>query len=148
MSYKGKFKPKFPTKYRGNLDNITWRSSWEFKVMKYLDETPGVLEWASEEIVIPYISPLDNKYHRYFVDFYAKIKNNKGLVENILIEVKPFKETLPPKPRKQRTAKYLKEETTYLVNQAKWAAARHYAENNGWKFYVMTEKELGLTKHK
>ena len=94
---KGKFTPKNIRKYKGDYRNIIYRSSWELKFMKYCDTTPSVLEWVSEEIVVPYRSPLDNKIHRYFVDFYAKIQEADGTITTYLIEIKPSKQTVPPK---------------------------------------------------
>jgi hypothetical protein len=116
--------------------------------MKWFDTTPNIIEWSSEECVVPYISPLDGLQHRYFIDFYAKNKRSDGIVEQLLIEVKPFKQTQAPKPRKIRTLRSIKEEQTYKVNEAKWIAARKVADKLGWKFMILTENELGLAKHK
>ena len=93
MSYSGKFTPKNPQKYKGDPKNIIYRSSWEVKVMKYLDDHPGVIWWGSEELVIPYWSPVDNKKHRYFPDFVAKIKQKNGMIKTFVIEVKPEAQT-------------------------------------------------------
>ena len=103
MSYKGKFKPKNPKKYKGNPTNIIYRSLLERRFMVYLDNTPAVLKWSSEEIIIPYVSPLDNRVHRYFPDFYMKYKNSSGQIVEDLIEVKPFKQTSPPNPKRKLT---------------------------------------------
>ena len=100
MSYRGKFKPKNPKKYLGNPTNIIYRSLLERRFMVYLDNTPAVLKWSSEEIIIPYVSPLDNRVHRYFPDFYMKYKNSTGLVVEDLIEVKPSRQTKPPDPKR------------------------------------------------
>lgn len=140
--YQGKFFPKNPQKYRGDINNIVFRSSWEYKLMKFLDEHSGVLEYGSEEIIIPYISPLDGKYHRYYVDFYVKLRNNSGEICTYILEVKPYSQTIPPKKRTKVTPSYLKECQTFAVNQAKWAAASSFAERNGISFKVLTEKEL------
>lgn len=141
MAYSGKFFPINPQKYVGNVNNIIWRSSWELKLLKWLDEHSEVLEYGSEEIVIPYISPVDGKQHRYFVDFYVKIKTTSG-IKKYIVEVKPFSQTLPPKKKLKVTPAYIKECQTYAVNQAKWTAARKFAEYNKIEFVVMTEKEL------
>jgi hypothetical protein len=148
MAHKGKFKPKNPQKYRGNTSNITYRSGWERQCMMWFDSSPTVLEWNSEGAVVRYISPVDGESHRYFIDFYAKIKRSDGLVENLLIEVKPFKQTQEPKPRKRKTMASINEENTWKVNDAKWKAARKVAESLGWKFMIVTEYELGIAKHK
>ena len=110
--------------------------------MKFLDEHSGVLEYGSEEIVIPYISPVDGKPHRYFVDFYVKLQDSSGKVKTYIVEVKPWSQTQPPKPRTRQTPAYIKECQTFAVNQAKWTAAESFAKHNGIQFKVLTEKEL------
>ncbi len=104
VGYKqGFFTPKFPEKYIGDVNNIVYRSGWEQKVMKYLDENINVLKWSSEEIVIPYISPIDNRPHRYFVDFYMEAIGRDGKIKKVLMEVKPHKQTQPPEKPKRRS---------------------------------------------
>ena len=80
MSYKGKFTPTHSNKYKGDSRNIIYRSLWELKFMKWCDRNVNILEWGSEEFFIPYVSPLDNRVHRYFPDFYMKIKESNGKV--------------------------------------------------------------------
>ena len=143
-SYKGKFTPKYPEKYRGNPTNVIYRSLWELKVMRYFDSHPGVIEWASEEVIIPYISPIDNRVHRYFPDFYVKMKNREGIIETLIIEVKPSAQTKEPQVQEKRTRRYIKEVYTYGINQAKWQAAEEFCKDRRWQFKVMTEKELGI----
>lgn len=137
MRYQGKYRPSFPRKYRGDVRNIVYRSSWEYKFMKWCDVTPTVTEWGSEEIIIPYISPVDGKRHRYFPDFYVKVGKKKYIVE-----VKPFRQTLEPKTQKRVTKRYINEVVTYSVNQAKWKAAREFCKDNSLEFMLITEKEL------
>jgi len=144
MSYKGVFKPKNPGKYKGDYNNIIYRSSWELKLMIYLDTHPDILQWSSEEFYIPYRSPIDGKIHKYFPDFYVKKNNSNGITESLVIEVKPKKQVTPPKVKKEVDRKYLKEVKTYGINSAKWKAAKEYCELRKWKFLIMTEKELGL----
>lgn len=144
MSYKGVFKPKNPGKYKGDYNNIIYRSSWELKLMIYLDTHPNILQWSSEEFYIPYRSPIDGKLHKYFPDFYVKKNNSNGITESLVIEVKPKKQVTPPKVKKEVDRKYLKEVKTYGINSAKWKAAKEYCELRKWKFIIMTEKELGL----
>jgi hypothetical protein len=98
MAYSGKFTPKNPQKYIGDYNNIVYRSSWECKVMDWLDRNDDVISWASEELIIPYISPHDNRYHRYFPDFLVKVKTRNGQHKTMLIEIKPKKQTIPPEP--------------------------------------------------
>lgn len=136
--YSGKFKPKFPNKYRGDPTKIQYRSSWELQVFVYMDKNPDVVLWNSEEVVIPYVSPIDGRRHRYFVDIW--MKNRKGGV--YLIEIKPYSQSKPPKKRNRVTKKYLNEVKTWGVNQAKWIAAKAHCEERGWTFKVLTEKEL------
>jgi hypothetical protein len=142
-TYKGIFKPKNPKKYNGNPDNIIYRSSWEVRVMKYLDDHPSVIWWASEELVIPYYNPIDQKKHRYFPDFVVKMKQKDGKVMTYVIEVKPQIQTKEP-VRKRKTQKFINEQVTYIVNQSKWKAADEFCQEHGWKFMVVTEKELGI----
>ena len=144
--HQGPFKCLNPQKYRGNPTNIIYRSGWERVVMSYLDKHQDVLEWNSEEVIIPYVSPIDNRRHRYFLDFWVKKKNKDGTVETCLIEVKPKKQTVPPKPHKggKPTRKLLNEIKTWGVNEAKWAAARIYCASRGWKFYIFTEDDIGV----
>ena len=143
MSYKGTFKPKNPTKYNGNANNIIYRSLWELRVMKYLDDHPEVIWWASEELIIPYYSPIDNKKHRYFPDFVAKMKRKDGTVMTYVIEVKPEIQTKKPE-QKRKTKRYIQESMTYVINQCKWKAATEFCKDNGWEFKIITEKHLGL----
>ena len=142
MSYKGWFTPRNPQKYKGDATNIVYRSSWELRVMKYLDEQPKVIWWASEEIIIPYKSPVDQKMHRYFPDFIARIRQENREI-TVIMEVKPFKQTQIP-TQKRRTQKFIQEVATYAINQEKWRAADLFCKEHGWQFKLITEKELGL----
>lgn len=155
MAYKGKFKPQNPKKYKGDPNNIVYRSSWECKAMSRLDLNPNVVEWSSEEIIIPYISPIDNRPHRYFPDFLMKVRTDAG-IKTYLLEVKPEKESKPPQQRKRITKQYIHEVTTWGVNRAKWKAAIEYCKDRKWEFVVMssvdgikynylTEKDLLLS---
>lgn len=137
MAYSGKFSPKNPTKYLGNPTNIWYRSLWERRVMEHLDTNLGVLQWSSEEIVIPYLSPVDNKYHRYFPDFFVRTANGA-----MILEVKPMSQSVAPEVKKRKTKSYITEVMTYGVNQAKWKAADEYCKDRGWKFKVVTEKDI------
>lgn len=143
-TYKGSFKPQNPRKYRGDTTNIIYRSSWELKLMAYLDRHPDVLQWSSEEIVIPYRSPLDGKVHRYYPDFLVKKINRDGRKETVLIEVKPLAQTMEPKPSKSRSKKYLSEVRTWAINSSKWKAAQEFCDDRKWTFMIMTERELGI----
>ena len=144
MAYKGKYQPSHPRKYKGDPTNITFRSLWERKFMVYCDKNANVLEWASEEIVIPYISPVDNRQHRYFPDFYMKLKESNGVVKKYIVEIKPLKQCSPPQKPKRQTKGYLREAFEYAKNQSKWKRAREYCADRQWEFKVVTEKELGV----
>ena len=103
MSYSGRFKPKKYKKYKGDPTRIFYRSLWERRFMVYCDDSAAILEWGSEEVIIPYKSPLDNRVHRYFPDFYIKYKNREGKIIREIIEVKPKKYLSPPKEPKRKT---------------------------------------------
>jgi len=138
-TYKGRYKPKNPEKYAGDVDKVVYRSGWERYVMKWCDDSPQIIQWVSEEVVIPYICGTDKRTHRYFTDFLIKYKNGRTVV----VEVKPHKETLPPKTGRGRSRQtILKEGMTYIKNTSKWSAAQAYALDKGWSFEIWTENEL------
>jgi len=140
----GKFHPQNPQKYKGNVNNIIYRSSWELKFMQWCDRNENILEYGSEEFWIPYISPVDNRVHKYFPDFIIKVKENSGNTKNYVVEVKPQRQTVPPKQKSRVTKSYLYEAQTYAVNQAKWKAAEEWCADRLLNFMVITEKELGI----
>jgi hypothetical protein len=144
MAYSGLFRPKNPQKYVGDPNNIVYRSSWECRVMDWLDRNRDIISWASEELIVPYISPVDNRVHRYFPDFLVKLRNKEGQLKTLMIEVKPKKQTQPPMQQRRITKQYITEVTTWGVNQAKWKAAEEYCLDRGWQFKIMTEEHLGL----
>tara|TARA_Y100000401_G_scaffold61112_1_gene48430 strand:+ start:17 stop:454 length:438 start_codon:yes stop_codon:yes gene_type:complete len=144
MAYKGKYRPTNPKKYKGDPTNIIYRSLWERKFMCYCDLNDNILEWGSEEFFIPYRSPLDNRVHRYFPDFYIKYRKSNGSICRSIIEVKPDKQTRPPKKPKRQTKGYLYEVTQYVKNEAKWDAAKEFCKDRLWEFRIFTEKELGI----
>ena len=144
MSYRGKYKPSYPNKYHGDPTNIIYRSLWERKFMVYCDTNTNILEWGSEEMFIWYRSPIDSKPHRYFPDFYIKVKESTGHIKKYLIEIKPHKQTAPPPKPQRQTKKYLYEAYEYAKNQAKWEAAREWCADRGYEFKVLTENELGI----
>jgi len=143
-SNKSKYYPSYPNKYKGDSSNIICRSTWERKFCRWCDLNESILEWGSEEFYIPYISPLDNRVHRYFPDFIIKVKESTGQIKTYVIEVKPKKQTRPPKTPKRKTKSYLYECKTYAVNQAKWKAAVEFCEDRRIKFKIITEDELGI----
>lgn len=142
--YKGKFRPKNPKKYKGDPTNIIYRSSWEHKLMRYLDENINVIEWGSEELAIPYVSPVDNRYHRYFPDFIVKIKKPDNKIQTLILEVKPQHQTKEPEIPSRRTKKFITEVVSWGINQAKWKAAEEFCADREWEFRLITEIELGI----
>lgn len=145
MSYKGKFKPKNPSKYKGDPTTIIYRSRWELKLMNYLDNNPEIVSWSSEELTIPYVSPLDNRIHRYYPDFVVKKKvDGTDKTETMVIEVKPYKETMEPKKQDKMSKSYLYEVKTWGINSSKWKSAKEFCEDRKWKFVILTEHELGI----
>ena len=132
----GRFIPKNPSKYLGDPNKIIGRSSWEFVLFKYLDSTPAVVQWASEEIAIPYLSPLDNRVHQYYPDAFVIYKDKYGNLKKELIEIKPYKETvLTPKSTDR-------DKIALAVNHAKWKYASEFANKQGIVFRILTERVL------
>jgi hypothetical protein len=111
--------------------------------MDWLDRNPNIISWASEELIVPYKSPVDGRFHRYFPDFVVKVKTRMG-TKTMMLEVKPKKQTREPEKKKRITKQYIQEVTTWGVNQAKWKAANEYCLDRGWEFKILTEDDLGL----
>ena len=145
MAYKGRYNPQHPKKYKGDHHNIIYRSLWERKFMVYCDTSDNIIEWGSEEIIIPYLSPWDGRMHRYFPDFYIKVRQHDGSIKKFIIEVKPKKQCSPPeKTPKRKTKRWAKEVKTWGVNSAKWKYATSWCENNGMEFKILNEDHLGI----
>lgn len=144
MSYKGKFKPSFPEKYSGDPTNIIYRSLWELKFLRYCDLNENILEYSSEEIVIPYLDRSTNRVRRYFPDAYIKVRQPDGVIKKYLIEIKPAKQTIPPPKPKRQTKKYIAEAMEFVKNQSKWEAAREYCKDRMMEFKILTESDLGI----
>ena len=144
----GFFHPKNPKKYKGNPNNIIYRSSWELKFMKWCDLNKNILEYGSEEFFIPYFDPTTNRVRRYFPDFIIKVREQSGEIKKYVIEVKPKRQTMPPvQTSKKRTRTYINEVKTYAVNQAKWKAAQEWCKDRMLEFKIITENELyGFSK--
>ena len=144
MAYRGRYYPTHPKKYKGNPSNIIYRSLWERKFMVYCDKNDRILEWGSEEFFIPYRSPIDGKIHRYFPDFYVKVKTKQGTTKKWVVEVKPKIQTRPPRTPKRKTKKYINEVRNWAINDAKWKNAIEYCKDRTMEFLIMTEAELGI----
>jgi hypothetical protein len=145
-TYKGKFRVDNPSKYKGDISNIVYRSLWELRFMKWCDKNQSVEEWGSETVIVPYISPIDRKVHRYFVDFYVKVRNKNGVLQKYLIEIKPERFTKPPAIPKKKTKRFIDEVFQYGVNDAKWKAAFEFCKDRNMTFMILTEKDLGIKK--
>ncbi len=133
---KGRFVPKHPEKYVGNANAIFFRSSWEVTFMKWMDMHPSVVQWASEEIAIPYKSPKDNLVHQYYPDFLIVYRDTTGNIRKEIVEIKPYSETIVSK---KATPEQL---AVIAVNHAKWEAAARFAQMQGMSFRVITEKSI------
>jgi len=145
MTYKGRYTPKNPQKYKGNPRGIIYRSSWERKMMVYCDTNKAILEWGSEEIIIPYLSPWDGRIHRYFPDFYIKVKQSSGTIKKFIIEVKPKNQCVPPAESRKKTRRWYKEAKAWGINSAKWKYATEWCSNNDMEFKILTEDHLSIS---
>lgn len=140
----GKFTPKNPAKYIGKFP-ILFRSSWEWKLMRYFDFQPAVVKWNSESLIITYMDPTrNNTMHRYIVDFTCTIKDKNGNMQNYIVEVKPHSQSVMPIKGRKAHHTYVNECIIYARNVAKWKFASEYASKKGAKFIVLTEKDLFL----
>lgn len=139
------FMPMNKDKYLGNVNNIIYRSSWELKMMRWCDRNPSVIKWNSEDVVIKYFSKADNKYRNYHMDFYIICRQLDGNIVKLLIEVKPYSQTIPPKKRGKKSEQtYINELHTWQVNKDKWEQAEKFALQNGMFFKIFDEYDLGI----
>jgi len=138
MTYRGKFRPKQPDKYLGDVNKIVYRSLWERNAMRWCDENPNIERWNSEEVIVPYVCNTDGRRHRYFIDLFIRLKNG----QTYLVEIKPKSQTKPPKQPARKTRVYLESIKTYVKNKSKWEAAAEFAERNNSKFVIWTEDTL------
>ena len=139
-----KFFPKNPEKYVGDVNNIVCRSGIEYRYFKFFDENSSIVKYSSEEVIIPYVSPIDKKVHRYFPDFMIQVKTKDGKLKNFLIEIKPSSDLIEPKAGKKTTKRLLSEMVTWETNKAKWESAKKFAKKHNMDFLVMTEKTIAL----
>jgi len=142
---KGKYKPTNPKKYVGDPNGIVYRSSWERRCMDYFDKSSTIIKWASEEVIIPYRCPFTGKRRRYFPDFVIEVMQPDKSIKTILIEVKPYKQTIAPKVQKRKTKRYIQEVFDWGTNSNKWEAAEKYCLKRGWEFQKWTERNMGFT---
>jgi len=139
----GIFTPKHLDKFLGKT--AIYRSGLELKFFRFCDNNPNVLEWGSENVVVPYKSPIDNRMHRYFVDNFIVIREGNK-IKKYLVEIKPFKQTQVPTTKYKKRQHLLYEQKMYITNQAKWEAAKEYGKKKGYTFIILTEKELIFNK--
>lgn len=144
MAYSGKYSLLNTNKYLGDPTSIFYRSLWERRVMVHLDNSSSVINWSNEEIVIPYLSPVDNRMHRYFPDFFVRVTNKQGIIESMILEIKPASQSAPPVKKSKITRRYINEVVTWGVNEAKWKAAIEYCKDRQWTFKVLTEHDIGI----
>ena len=149
MSYKGRFRPKNPEKYKGDPTKIVYRSLWELKLMRRFDEHPDIVEWRSEEVIVTYMNPVKGKTSRYYPDFVIKKRIGENKYQVVMIEVKPKSQTAPPNPTNKYNTpsgrvsrRFLNEAAAYAINEAKWKAAQRYCKERGWIFTIMTEDHI------
>ena len=139
----GKFRPKNPDKYKGNVGDILYRSSWELEFMKWCDKTPAVILWQSEEKRIRYYDPVKKRNRIYYPDFLVKYINKDGRVLTEMVEVKPIRQVKGPNPNpKKKTKSWMNQVNTYITNQCKWKAAEEYCQEQGWEFRLLTEQNI------
>lgn len=138
----GYFNPINRDKYKGTWP-IVYRSSLELKTYRWMDNNSNILSWGSESVIIPYISPVDNRMHRYFVDLVAALKRKDNSIDKLLIEIKPFNQTQPPTTSARKSQKtILYEQYHYSINNAKWEAAKKWCDKNNYTFIILTEKHI------
>lgn len=144
MALKGRFFPHNPRKYLGNPQNIVFRSAWERTFMEYCDTQTSIIQWASEEIIVPYYFTIDSKWHRYYPDFVVNVETTQGKKETWMVEIKPSKQVQAPTAKRTgvNPRRQLREAVEFARNSAKWAAAQTFCATKGWKFVILTEKEL------
>lgn len=142
--HQGRFHPQYPEKYVGNANNIIYRSSWELKFLKWCDRNSNILRYGSEEISIPYYDPVRKKVRRYYPDAFVEIIHKDGRKCKYLVEIKPKKQTMPPKQKSRATKSYINEVYTYATNEAKWKAAIEFCKDNLMEFKIITEEDLGI----
>lgn len=139
----GKYHVLHPEKYAGDPNKVVYRSSWELRMNRFLDNNSQILRWNSECIKIPYLHPLDGRVHHYYPDYYIEYINKDGEVVQEMIEVKPFNQTSAPKKSKGKSNKtMLYEQQTWAVNEAKWKYAMAWCEKRGIRFRVLSERSL------
>lgn len=144
--YHGQYIPQNPDKYTGDATDIVYRSKWEYKFCYYCDNEERIKKWSCEDIKIPYSIIENNKLRErtYTPDFWIQVKKLNGNLEDVIIEIKPQKETIEPLEPKKNSIKSLENYEyrlkTYIKNLNKWEAAEKYCNKKGMSFHILTEK--------
>lgn len=139
----GIFIPRNKEKFLGS--KAIYRSSLELRFMKFCDSNENVVKWGSENVIIPYLNPLDGKIHRYFVDNFVMIKEG-NVTKKYLVEIKPSSQLSPPTTKYRKKSNLIYEQTMFITNKAKWQAAREWCNKKGLEFIIITEKQLTVNK--
>ena len=135
--HKGRFYPQNKEKYIGdNINKITYRSSWELKMCEMCDQHPNVVFWASESLSIKYRHPFTKKVSNYVPDFFIIYMDARGRKFTEIVEVKPMEQSNP------KYAKSKKDKEAFIINQAKWEAAKIFCKKRGIKFRIITEADI------
>ena len=142
--YQGLFRPRNPEKYMGNPTNIIYRSGWELRFMQWCDRNENVLKYGSEEFCIPYYNPVKQKVCRYFPDFIMEVLESTGKKQKYVIEIKPKKQTVPPKKGNKKEKTYINVVKTYEVNKSKWKSIQEWCDDRQIQFKIITEYELNI----
>lgn len=138
----GFFSPNHPEKYQGTHP-IVYRSGLELAVMRFFDDNSNIIRWGSESVIIPYQCQTDGKMHKYFTDFVVEVATKNGDTHKYIIEVKPYKQTIPPTTsgkKKQKTI--ITEQFNWVKNCSKWDSAKKWCQKNNYKFSILTEKDI------
>lgn len=140
---------------------VYYRSSWEKKIMTWLDLKEEIIKWGSECFAIPYQITHFNrgdvklKSHTYYPDFYYEMAMSDGSVKRIVVEVKPMKEYKMVQDlhegrintpnnnanlRKMRNFEY--DIKMAQKNSEKWKTMIKWCKEKGYEFIIITEEHL------
>ena len=136
----GIYRPKNVEKF--GESKCLYRSSYEHQFLRWCDNHPKITNVQYEKVIIPYVCKTDGKMHRYYVDCRITMQESTGL-KKYLIEIKPFRQTIPPKPSKRKKKSTILEENfNFLKNTSKWDCAKQYCKKMGWRWCILTEKGI------
>jgi hypothetical protein len=124
-----------PGKYVGKK-TPHYRSGWEHTFMRFCDNNPSILQWASESIHINYTNPFTNKATIYVPDFFIVYVDKSGAKRAELIEIKPSTQST------LESAKSTRDQAAAVLNMYKWQAAQAWCKAQGISFRVVTEQDI------